>query len=139
MAITCVLVSHDPVEVLSWADELLIMKNGELVFRGSPKVAYSNPKDEYIAGLLGEYNLISPDQNSLYKMFGGAETGETVYIRPEKIGVSIDPTKGISGTVIDVKFIGAHHRLMIRTSEMDLIAYVENAPSIHDEVYVYSK
>ncbi len=139
MAITCVLVSHDPVEVLSWADELLIMKHGQLVFQGSPKEAYSNPKDEYIAGLLGEYNLISPEQKMLYQLFGVEERGKPFFIRPEKIGVGIDPTKGIPGTVIDVKFLGAHYRLLIRTIEMDLIAYAENTPSIDDEVYVYSK
>jgi iron(III) transport system ATP-binding protein len=139
MAITCMLVSHDPVEVLSWADELMIMENGELVFQGSPKEAYFSPNDEYIAGLLGEYNMISPAQMSLYNLFDLAETGGTIYIRPEKIGVGKDSAKGIPGAVMEVKFLGAHYRLLIRTSEMDLIAYAENAPSIHDKVYVYSK
>jgi iron(III) transport system ATP-binding protein len=139
MAITCVLVSHDPVEVLSWADELIIMKNGELVFQGSPREAYFNPRDEYIAGLLGEYTLISPEQKTLYNLFGVEEAEETIFIRPEKIGVGQDPTKGVPGTVMEVKFLGAHYWLLIRTNEIDLIAYVENAPSIHDKVYVYSK
>jgi ABC-type glutathione transport system ATPase component len=139
MAITCVLVSHDPVEVLSWADELLIMKHGQLVFQGSPKEAYARPQDEYIAGLLGEYNLISPDQISLYKLFGVEGAEETIFIRPEKIGVGQDPTKGVQGTVMEVKFLGVHYRLLIRTSEMDLIAYVEKAPSIHDQVFIFPK
>ena len=136
MAITCVLVSHDPAEVLSWADELLIMKHGQLVFQGSPKEAYARPQDEYIAGLLGEYNLISPEQKTLYKLFG---VEEMIFIRPEKIGIGSDPTIGIPGIVLEVKFLGAHYRLLIRTSEMDLIAYVENAPSIHDQVFIFPK
>lgn len=139
MAITCVLVSHDPVEVLSWADELMIMKNGELVFQGSPRKAYSNPKDEYIAGLLGEYNLITPDQMSLYKLFSVEGAEETIFIRPEKMGIGQDPTKGVPGAVMEVKFLGAHYRLLIRTSELDLIAYAETAASIHDKVHVYAK
>jgi ABC-type glutathione transport system ATPase component len=136
MAITCVLVSHDPVEVLSWADELLIMKHGQLVFQGSPKEAYARPQDEYIAGLLGEYNLISPEQKTLYKLFG---VEEMIFIRPEKIGIGSDPTTGIPGTVLEVKFLGTHYRLLIRTSEMDVIAYVEKAPSIHDQVFIFPK
>lgn len=139
MAITCVLVSHDPVEVLSWADELLIMKHGELVFQGSPKEAYSMPKDEYIAGLLGEYNMISPAQEILYKLFGFEENIEALFIRPEKIGIGKDPTKRISGTVMEVKFLGAHYRLLIRTSEMDLIAYDETNHGFNTMVHVYSK
>lgn len=136
MAITCVLVSHDPVEVLSWADELLIMKQGQLVFQGLPKEAYARPQDEYIAGLLGEYTLISPEQKTLYKLFGAEEM---IFIRPEKIGIGSGTTIGIPGTVLEVKFLGAHYRLLIKTSEMDLIAYVEKAPSIHDQVFIFPK
>ena len=139
MAITCVLVSHDPVEVLSWADELLIMKHGQLVFQGSPQEAYARPQDEYIAGLLGEYNLISPAQKTLYKHFGIAGKEETIFIRPEKMGIGTDPNKGIPGSVIEVKFLGAHHGLLVRTSEMDLIVYTETAPDIKDKVYVFAK
>jgi hypothetical protein len=40
---------------------------------------------------------------------------------------------------MEVKFLGAHYRLLIRTSEMDLLAYVENAPSIHDQVFIFPK
>jgi iron(III) transport system ATP-binding protein len=139
MAITCVLVSHDPAEVLSWADELLIMKHGALIFQGSPKEAYSIPEDEYIAGLLGEYNLISPEQKTLYKLFGGQGKEETIFIRPEKIGIGKDSTMGIPGAVIEVKFLGAHHSLLIKTNEMDLIVYTESAPSINEMVYVLAK
>jgi ABC-type sugar transport system ATPase subunit len=138
MAITCVLVSHDPVEVLSWADELLIMKNGALIFQGSPKEAYAMPKDEYIAGLLGEYNMISPAQETLYKLFGFEENVEPMFIRPEKMGIGKDPTKGIAGTVIEVKFLGAHHSLLVKTNELDLIVYAANAPEINEMVYVFA-
>ena len=136
MAITCVLVSHDPVEVLSWADELLIMRHGQLVFQGSPKEAYARPQDEYIAGLLGEYTLISTEHMTLLKMFG---VEEMIFIRPEKIGIGSDPTIGIPGTVLEVKFIGAHYRLLIRTSEMELIAYAETDPGTNAMVQVYAK
>lgn len=139
MAITCVLVSHDPVEVLSWADELLIMKHGELVFQGSPKEAYSIPKDEYIAGLLGEYNMISPAQEILYKLFGFEENVEAIFIRPEKIGIGKDSTKGIPGAVMEVKLLGPHYRLLVRTNQLDLIVYAENAPDINERVNVFSK
>lgn len=139
MAITCVLVSHDPVAVLSWADELLIMKHGQLVFQGSPKEAYARPQEEYIAGLLGEYTLISPEQKMLYKLFGVEETGETIFIRPEKIGIGSDATTGISGTVLEVKFLGAHYRLLIKTSEMDLIAHAETDLGINTVVQLYAK
>jgi len=127
------------VEVLSWADELLIMKHGQLVFQGSPQEAYARPQDEYIAGLLGEYNLIPPNHMGLYKLFCVEGATETIFIRPEKIGIDTDPNKGIPGSVIEVKFLGAHHGLLVRTSEMYLIVYTETAPDINDKVYVFAK
>jgi ABC-type Fe3+/spermidine/putrescine transport system ATPase subunit len=114
------------------------MKHGELIFQGSPKEAYAMPKDEYIAGLLGEYNMISPEQKTLYTLFGFEGKEETMFIRPEKIGIGKDPTKGIPGAVIEVKFLGAHHSLLVKTNEMDLIVYAANTHGINEMVYVFA-
>ena len=53
--ITCTLVSHDPYDTLRWADELIILRDGKLHQQGPPREVYFQPKDEYSAGLLGEY------------------------------------------------------------------------------------
>jgi iron(III) transport system ATP-binding protein len=58
-AITCILVSHDPYDTLAWADALLILKEGRIHQQGSPREVYSRPRDEYSAGLLGEYRFVS--------------------------------------------------------------------------------
>jgi ABC-type sulfate/molybdate transport systems ATPase subunit len=55
--ISLVLVSHDPVDILSWADEVLILKDGQLIQQGPPREVYTLPKDEYAAALLGDYTL----------------------------------------------------------------------------------
>lgn len=53
--ITCILVSHDPRDILPWAHEILVLRDGRLVQQGSPLEVYSRPLDEYIAALLGDY------------------------------------------------------------------------------------
>ena len=55
--ISSILVSHDPLDILSWADEVLILRNGQLVQQGPPREVYTLPKDEYTAALLGDYTL----------------------------------------------------------------------------------
>jgi ABC-type sugar transport system ATPase subunit len=57
--ITCILVSHDPYDTLSWANELLILRDGKIHQQGAPREVYARPRDEYAAGLLGEYNLVN--------------------------------------------------------------------------------
>lgn len=50
--VTVVLVSHDPAEILSMADELIVLKEGEIVENGSPEDLYNSPKLLYTAQLL---------------------------------------------------------------------------------------
>lgn len=55
--ITCTLVSHDPRDILPWADELLVLRDGRLIRQGVPLDIYSRPENEYTAALLGDYIL----------------------------------------------------------------------------------
>lgn len=57
--ITCTLISHEPEDVLSWADELIIIKEGTIVSKGSPRELYENPTDHYTAGLLGNFYVLN--------------------------------------------------------------------------------
>jgi iron(III) transport system ATP-binding protein len=53
--ITCTLVSHDPRDILPWADELLVLRDGRLIRQGIPLDVYTRPENEYTAALLGDY------------------------------------------------------------------------------------
>ena len=45
------MISHDAEDILSWADTIFIMKDGEIVQRGTAKEIYRRPVSEYCAGL----------------------------------------------------------------------------------------
>ncbi|WP_316805150.1 ABC transporter ATP-binding protein [Pedobacter nototheniae] len=51
--VTVVLVSHDPADGLFLADQLLIIKDGELLQTGKPIEIYQKPKHIYTARILG--------------------------------------------------------------------------------------
>ncbi|MEC4005314.1 ABC transporter ATP-binding protein [Flavobacterium sp. SUN052] len=59
--ITCLVATHDSTDVLSFSDEVLVMKNGEIIEKGTPKSIYDNPKNKYIASLFGDVNEIEID------------------------------------------------------------------------------
>jgi ABC-type sugar transport system ATPase subunit len=50
---TCILVSHDPVDLLSWADEIIVLHEGKIVQRNVPVQIYTHPVNEYVAALFG--------------------------------------------------------------------------------------
>lgn len=59
--ITTLVATHDSMDVLSFADEVIVMKNGQIVESGQPNYIYNNPKDFYVASLFGDVNQIQID------------------------------------------------------------------------------
>ncbi len=51
--LTIILVSHDPTDGLFLADQLLILKQGQLLQHDEPENIYQNPSDLYTAKILG--------------------------------------------------------------------------------------
>ena len=56
--ITCILATHDSTDALSFADEAIVMRNGEIIVKDKPAVIYNNPPSKYVASLFGEVNEI---------------------------------------------------------------------------------
>lgn len=99
---SCIMVSHDPLDVLPWAEEVLVLREGRLVQQGSPEQVYRQPADEYVGGLLGDYNLLSAED----VLPPGAAAGEQLFIRPERISLKKDATG--KGRIHTVSFYGSY-------------------------------
>jgi len=56
--LTGVYVTHDQEEALSMADRMAVMDMGEIVQVGTPPEIYQNPKTSYVAGFIGETNIL---------------------------------------------------------------------------------
>lgn len=56
--ITCIIATHDSTDALSFADQAIVMKNGEIVVKDDPSKIYEDPKIKYVASLFGEVNEI---------------------------------------------------------------------------------
>lgn len=56
--ITTVFVTHDQVEALALADRMAIMSEGRIVQIGTPREVYDRPAHPFVAGFIGEANLI---------------------------------------------------------------------------------
>ena len=57
--ITTIIATHDSTDVLSFCDEVLVMKEGKIIEKSTPKEIYNNPKSFYTASLFGDVNEIS--------------------------------------------------------------------------------
>lgn len=93
LKITCLLVSHDPQDILPWADHILVMKDGAVVQKGSPAQVYKHPVNEYAAGLFGKYNQISSG-------------GKLRFVRPEDLRLVTATRDALMGKVRKVYYLG---------------------------------
>ncbi|MFZ4106482.1 ABC transporter ATP-binding protein [Flavobacterium sp.] len=56
--ITCIVATHDSTDVLSFADEVLVMQQGKIIEQGNPEFIFNNPKSHYVSSLFGDVNEI---------------------------------------------------------------------------------
>ncbi|MFD0792913.1 ABC transporter ATP-binding protein [Mucilaginibacter litoreus] len=114
--VTVVLVSHDPAELLSMADELIVIKEGEIVEHGHPENLYHSPKLLYTAKILVRCTELTAAQA---KICGIKSKRATVVIYAEHAAVS---AIGISGkwVVKQVLFKGFYEELIVERNEVTL-------------------
>jgi iron(III) transport system ATP-binding protein len=120
---TIVLVSHDPANILSWADHIIVLQDGEIIQTGSPKEIYYYPINPYTAGLLGDYNFIekdSPLRSSLNL------PSNRLYFRPEEFIIADKVENTTHGTIEQQLFYGNHHKLKLDMNGKKIDTLVRN-------------
>ena len=130
LQITCLLASHDPQDTLSWADEILVIKEGKMVQQGTPKEIYYHPVNKYVAGMFGKYNWLSPEQASLF----GVE--KEVMIRPEEFSIKAN-NNGIKGAIQKISFWGSFYEAEVLIADFTIVVRMgKNEWTEGEEVFV---
>lgn len=134
LQITCLLTSHDPNDTLSWADEIIVMKKGRIIQQGTPEIIYNQPVNEYVAGMFGRYNLLTPEQAALF----GIEANEkNVIIRPEDFIISANSENGGKGIVQKISFWGSFYEVEVRVDDFKIIVRIrKNEWKVGEKVFV---
>ena len=114
LKISCILVSHDPEDTLSWADNILVMKAGRVIQNDKPEIIYRQPFNEYAGGLFGNYNLIPPNALKWFSQIPAIRKAisrvekRDLFIRPEHFKIVNTGTRAVKGRVTKVLFFGSH-------------------------------
>jgi ABC-type sulfate/molybdate transport systems ATPase subunit len=109
LGITVIIVSHDPAEVLSMADELLVLKEGAILESGEPRALYQAPKNLYTARLLTNCTVLTRSQA---KSLGLKTKSENVVIYPEWIK-TVKTWTNNDWTIKQVLFKGCYEDLLL--------------------------
>ncbi len=136
LGVTIVYVTHDQSEALAMSDRIAIFQNGDITQIDSPYDLYERPANVYVAGFIGENNILSgsvermaQDGAVAVRLSCGHEvaapatgadttagTKATLTIRPDRIVIGGDArslANNLPGRVLDVTYLGDHFRAQI--------------------------
>ncbi|KAA9340928.1 ABC transporter ATP-binding protein [Adhaeribacter soli] len=117
--ITSLLVSHDPLDTLSWAEEILVLQQGSIVQQGPPKEIYSRPANVYTAALFGNYNLIPAAKAGPFAdLLRISFTDQNLLIRPECIKLTKSTENAIPGKVKSVQYYGSYYEVEVQVHHL---------------------
>ena len=144
---TMIYVTHDQTEALTFADQVVVMQDGEIVQIGSPVELFERPAHTFVGHFIG-----SPGMNVLpcelrdggaffndthVALEGQIDTGvglTQIGIRPEFVRIT---AKGLPATVRKVSDIGRHNVVELMLGDTSIKAIVEgDAPNQGDVVHV---
>ncbi|MFI7098506.1 ABC transporter ATP-binding protein [Streptomyces sp. NPDC050161] len=131
-------VTHDQVEALTLADRIAVMDRARLRDCGTPQDLYRRPRTEFTASFVGTANLLPVTVTDGAVRFagrtlplatGGAADGAaaTLCVRPHLVGIGESPAGDgatLRGTVTDIEWRGATHRLYAEVSGHRVMADV---------------
>lgn len=81
LGVTSVYVTHDQDEALAVSDDVVVMKDGIIAQKGSPKELYLQPNSKFVATFMGDANIITGEVIA---------TGDTSKLRIDDIEIVTD-------------------------------------------------
>ncbi len=139
LGLTVVYVTHDQEEALAVSDEIVVMRNAEVVQTGTPRDLYTSPNSRFVADFIGEANLmpcrirkvdgdiaeISVAEFRHRLPARGLSCGEaTLAVRPSRLIVGA-PT-GFAATVTKATYVGNRMEYTLTTSFGSIFAVHED-------------
>lgn len=138
LKISLILISHDPQDTLSWADEILVLHQGQIIQKGSPRQIYQNPVNTYTAALFGSYNLLPAETaKALMPLAHIIPDKKSILIRPEDFYLTTAEKKAIPGKVNQVKYYGSYYEteVLIKDTIVTVKTHANNLQT-GDSVYL---
>ena len=116
--LTIILVSHDPTDGLFLADQLLILKNGELLQNDKPSIIYQNPSDLYTAKILGNAVILTKKEAN---QLGIKTEKQNIVFYPEWVDLKSN-WKSRRFEVKDVYYKGFYDELLLERNGVNIRA-----------------
>ncbi|CAB1062360.1 Glycerol-3-phosphate ABC transporter, ATP-binding protein UgpC (TC 3.A.1.1.3) [Olavius sp. associated proteobacterium Delta 1] len=138
LGLTMIYVTHDQIEAMTMADQVVLLQSGRIEQIGAPHELYEHPETAFAAHFIGSppMNLIRLDlveDRTALSAAGGqiavpqGSRGWSVGVRPEKIKLS---ERGLTARVGAIDFLGAETIIRLVYGEQTLLAKINGRAKI---------
>jgi spermidine/putrescine transport system ATP-binding protein len=134
---TFVYVTHDQEEALTMSDRIAVMNHGVIEQLSDSQTLYNHPKTKFVAGFIGEANLIpvnivnkqtfSLEDKTFNFNHEISDNKGILFIRPENVSFDIVHDISLQVTIEDVIFVGNHRKYKLVTASGQKIIKTEDS------------
>lgn len=138
LGITMIFVTHDQEEAMILSDKIFVMSEGTIVQKALPAELYSQPKNKFVAGFIGNYNILSTTELKKLDPSFSVEMSDTTYaLRSELIYLS--PVTGsnimrLNGHLESYMILGSTIRCYFKIDDIRLTVDLLNSKVNLDEL-----
>lgn len=153
--VSAILVTHDQMEAFAMADVVGVMTQGKIQQWASPTTLYQYPKDEVIAGFIGDGVLLEVSawqagvaqtalgglayDDSMSEALPSSTQPAKLLLRPEQVRQVAADTKGAVAAVVQAYvFKGGYWLCVLQVGQLSLLSYQMHArrAQVGETVYV---
>jgi ABC-type Fe3+/spermidine/putrescine transport system ATPase subunit len=113
--ITCIVATHDSTDSLSFAEETIVLQDGEVIAKANSLALYKNPPNKYIASLFGEVNELKLSQ---FSEIEGED--ETLLLYPNQLKIT---DNGALKVVVKQSYFKGSHYLIKAVANRNVIFF----------------
>jgi spermidine/putrescine transport system ATP-binding protein len=151
LGISFIFVTHDQEEALTMSDTVVVMNQGRIQQLGTPQQIYNEPTNAFVAGFVGDSNIIDGVMLGDYQVKicdarwqcvdagFGVNRPVDVVIRPEDVEF-VAPDQGIiKGVVSHIIFKGVHWEMEVEAGGFTWLVQSTAMSPVGTEVGIYVK
>ena len=135
--VTSIFVTHDQEEAFEVADQVVVMREGQVEQVGSPQQIFDHPANAFVMDFLGNVNIFQGRMERGRLVVGDVEVGyhgaaehdgvaTSFYVRPHELDVERTPEqRGLAARVLHINPAGSVVRVQLVAADLGMPILVE--------------
>ena len=128
---TMVYVTHDQAEAMALADQIAVLKDGQLMQWSTPEDLYTRPNNEWVANFIGQGSILRCQSVSGNQLLTSADVIGLLYDQTEHQGRMLVRPQHVDLSATSNMLQGTVHECIFRGERYDIFLVLENGDTLH--------